>query len=220
MRITINFGQIIALVMYYPFLLDEVSSQFIWGISALNFSYTHFNNACKNYSIACQMFQLIWEPLLIFPGILICFFAALVLMNSCYKSELIHPISLPSFWSSHRFLILYLFVDLTAVVYSYNMTKAVLITNWGLIQAGIYLVIVGCAIWNYFKIINSAEQSMAVYRSKNSWAFGYDENYHLHFIDFLYNEGRKSNEIDAQHSSSEQKIISQSFNKESKGQNE
>jgi hypothetical protein len=73
------------------------------------------------------------------------------------------------------------------------MTKATLLTNWGLVQTLVYLVIVGFVIWKYFKIINSPEQSKAVYRAKNDWAFGYDEYYHLHFIDFLYNEGRKLN---------------------------
>lgn len=48
MRITMNFGQTIALLLYYPFLYDHISYKFIWSISALNFPYLHFTNICSN----------------------------------------------------------------------------------------------------------------------------------------------------------------------------
>lgn len=39
LRAALTFGQSIALILNYPFLLDELANTFIWSISSLNFNY-------------------------------------------------------------------------------------------------------------------------------------------------------------------------------------
>jgi Mg2+/citrate symporter len=60
MRIAIIFGQTIALVLNYPFLLDEVTQRYLGALSALNFSYTHIQWACTPPSSTCQVLQALW----------------------------------------------------------------------------------------------------------------------------------------------------------------
>lgn len=52
-------------------------------------------------------------------------------------------------------MILYTFIDFTAVILSYNITKAALLSNWGFIFVGLYLVgIIGVVVY-FFRVINS-----------------------------------------------------------------
>jgi hypothetical protein len=128
-----NFAQTIALLLYYPFLLDELSYKFIWSFSSLNFTYLHISNLCDSTSTVCKIFQYIWEPLLILPGIIICFIISYFIMNLIYKNSLLQPISIGIYWKLHWKLIIFIFIDITSVIYSYNMIKALLLTNWGYI---------------------------------------------------------------------------------------
>jgi hypothetical protein len=68
----------------------------------------------------------------------------------------------------------FIFFDFTAVIYGYNITKAVLYSYWGFIFLGVYLIILIAIIVKFFRIINNEEQGKIIYRGKHSWAFGYD----------------------------------------------
>lgn len=83
-----------------------------------------------------------------------------------------------------------MFVDYTAIIFSYNLTKGIMMSNYGIIPAIIYAFAVFVILLKFFRIVNHHRQVKVVYRADNVWAFGYDENYHLHFIDFLYTEAK------------------------------
>ena len=78
------------------------------------------------------------------------------------------------FWFNNWFFIVYIFFDFTAVIYGYNITKAVLLNNWGFIFLCVYLIILIAIIVKFFRIVNNEEQAKIIYRGKYSWAFGYD----------------------------------------------
>lgn len=129
--------------------------------------------------------------MLILPAVLCCFFISYCLTNLCYKYALTSPISMRNYWYYNWAFVLFCFVDQTAVVMGYNLTKAAMLSPWGYIFLGVYLLAVLLVIRKFFKTINTEDQAKIVYRAQNSWAYGYDENYHLHFIDFLYTEARQ-----------------------------
>lgn len=58
-RITINFSQIIALLLYYPYLLDQTSKKFINALSSFNFSYLFNLYTCSD-SLVCKLFEYLW----------------------------------------------------------------------------------------------------------------------------------------------------------------
>jgi hypothetical protein len=50
---------------------------------------------------------------------------------------------------------IYYFIDFTAVIYGYNITKAVLLSYWGFIFVGVYFIILVLVCVKFFKIINN-----------------------------------------------------------------
>lgn len=83
-----------------------------------------------------------------------------------------------------------MFIDYTAVIFSYNLSKGIMMSNYGFISAIIYVLAVFFIILKFFRIVNHHRQAKVLYRADNVWAYGYDENYHLHFIDFIYSEAK------------------------------
>lgn len=82
-------------------------------------------------------------------------------------------------------------LDFTAVVIGWRIAKAVVLSYWGFIFVGLYGILLLLFMRKFFKIVNTEEQARILHRARYNWAYGYDENYHLHFIDFLYTQARQ-----------------------------
>lgn len=84
------------------------------------------------------------------------------------------PISLKKYWSIHWTFIMFFFIDLTAVIFGYNIAKAIMLSYWGIIFAAIYSIILVVMLTYFFRLINSDEQAKVLYRAREGWAYGYD----------------------------------------------
>lgn len=69
---------------------------------------------------------------------------------------------------------MFFFIDLTAVIFGYNIAKAIMLSYWGIIFAAIYSIILVVMLTYFFRLINSDEQAKVLYRAREGWAYGYD----------------------------------------------
>ena len=58
-RIVVNFAQAIALISNYPIILDQISKQFLWSLSAFNFKF-FFTFFCFNFIWIRELFEYVW----------------------------------------------------------------------------------------------------------------------------------------------------------------
>lgn len=189
-RIVINFAQGMALLLHYPYLLDHTSKVYMTALSAFNFSYLFNLYTCTSDTV-CTLLEYLWEPLLILPAMLVCLLVSFLLMNVCYRYSLSEAISFGSYWCTNWLFVLWAFLDFTAVILGYNVAKAVMLSYWGFVFVGLYTIGLVVVVRKFFGLVNTEEQIKVLHRARHNWAYGYDENYHLHFIDFLYTQSRK-----------------------------
>lgn len=50
---------------------------------------------------------------------------------------------------------MFLFLDCTAVLYGYNLTKAVMESYWAGFMAGLYVVLAGAVLRMFFRLVNN-----------------------------------------------------------------
>lgn len=85
----------------------------------------------------------------------LCFLFSYVVINACYRTTLQDSITFINYCKCSWAIIVYTFIDYTAVILSYNLTKAALLSYWGFIFVGLYMVGIIVMVVYYFRIINS-----------------------------------------------------------------
>lgn len=109
-----------------------------------------------------------------------------MILNICYSSTLTLPISFFAFVKKSWFLLIFHYFDITAILWSVSITRVILSSNWGYFIVGGYLVLLGFVTIVFYKFLNDKAQITHLYRVQNNWAYLYDENYHLAYIDYVF----------------------------------
>ena len=118
-------------------------------------------------------------------AIIVSYFIMLFMYRKKFSESFTFTVYVKRTW----FLMLFNILDLSTVYLSVSICRILWDTYWGLIPLGVFIVIYVLVCRRYFGIINSQQQAYLTHRLQHSWAYYYDEKYHLYYIDFLYDEG-------------------------------
>lgn len=82
--------------------------------------------------------------------------------------------------------LLLLYLDQTAVQTSVAISRVAVSSYWGLLILAAFLLLVAVGVRLHFKTVNHPQQTTLAHRARNGLFYLYDEQYHLCYIDHLF----------------------------------
>ena len=71
-------------------------------------------------------------------------------------------------------MLFFIYIDLTAVIWSISLSRILMATKWGYIFIGVYLLVIFVIVMVFYRYLNNKQQITHLYRIKNNWTYLYD----------------------------------------------